>query len=143
MRVGPLSSAGVGLWIAYARTVIGRSFVRPEELGVAVSPEQIEVLEGYLDAWERTAAASATFEWEADISAEELTDLGGTWFLIASHLAEVAERRGYPISPAEGDEFYRALVTAFLDALEGEGGSLAAMADEFRREWPGLKPEEP
>ena len=128
VRVGPLSSAGVGLWIAYARTVLSRSLVRPEELGVTLSPEMVELIESYLDAWEAVAAAGPTFEWETEASPDQITGLGGTWFLIASHLAEVAEQRGYPISPPEGEEFYRALIIAFLDALDREGGTYAAMA---------------
>ena len=142
MRVGPLSSAGVALWIAYARTVISRSLVRPEEAGVAVSSEMVGVLEGYLDAWDRAAADGPVFEWEAEMSPDELTTLGGTWFLIASHLADLAEQRGYPISPPEGEEFYRALVRAFLAALDHEGGQYAAMAEELRAEWPGFKPDD-
>ena len=55
----------------------------------------------------------------------------------------MAEQRGYPISPPEGEEFYRAVIIAFLDALDREGGTYAAMAAELRTEWPGLKPEEP
>ncbi len=130
------------MWIAYARTVIGRSLVRPAELGVALTPEAIELFETYLDAWELTAAAGAVFEWTAEVPTDQITSLGGTWFLIASHLAEVAEQRGYPISPPEGEEFYRALIAAFLDGLDSEGGPYAAMADELRAEWPGLKVDE-
>jgi len=143
VRVGPLSSAGVGLWVAYARTVLSRSLVRPEDVGVALSPEMVELLESYLDAWEAAAGAGPTFEWETEASADEIIGLGSTWFLIASRLAEVAEQRGYPISPPEGEEFYRAVIIAFLDALDREGGTYAAMAAELRTEWPGLKPEEP
>ncbi len=143
VRVGPLSSAGVGLWIAYARTVITQTLVRPGQLEVTLTPDVVELLERYLDIWERVAAGCATFEWEAEIPTDEITSLGGTWFLIASHLAEVAERRGYPISPPEGEEFYRALITAFLNGLDDEGGEYAAMADELRAEWPGLKVDDP
>ncbi len=142
VQVGPLSSAGVTLWIAYARTVVSGSLVRPSELGVPLTPEVAELFETYLDAWERAAATSAVFEWEAEVPTDQITSLGGTWFLIAAHLADVAEQRGYPISPPEGEEFYRALITAFLTALEGEGGPYAAMAEEFRAEWPGLKIDE-
>jgi len=142
VRVGPLSSAGVSLWIAYARTVISRSLVRPDELGVPLSGDVVELFEGYLDTWEREASDHTTFLWEAEVPTDQVTALGASWFLIASRLAEVAERRGYPISPPEGDEFYRALINAFLAGLDAEGGELAVMADELRAEWPGLKSEE-
>jgi hypothetical protein len=143
VRVGPLSSAGVGLWIAYARTVISRSLVRPDELGLALPPDVVEVFESYLDTWEDVAAREPTFEWEAEVPTDQITALGSTWFLIASHLADVAQQRGYPISPPEGEEFYRALFGAFLAGLDDEGGTYAALADQLRTEWPGLKTEEP
>ncbi len=142
VQVGPVPSAGVALWTAYARTVISRSLVRPGELGVSVAPAVVEQFEAYLDTWERVAATSATFEWEADVPIEELTTLGSTWFQLATGLAESAERRGYPISPPEGDEFYRALIASFLDGLEGEGGDAAELAAQLRAEWPGLKSED-
>jgi hypothetical protein len=139
VRVGPVSSGGVALWVAYARTVISQSLVRPAELGVTLTPEVAELFDTYLDAWEQAATTSATFEWEAQVPTDQILSLGGTWFLIANHLSEVAEHRGYPISPPEGEEFYRALITAFLAGLDDEGGTYATMADEFRAEWPGLK----
>jgi hypothetical protein len=130
------------LWIAYARTVISQALVRPAELGVAVDPGVAELFEHYLDTWDRLAAASSTFEWTADIPADQVQVMGATWLQIASGLADSAERRGYPISPPEGDEFYRALIGGLLDGLTAEGGDLASLADQLRREWPGLKPDD-
>ena len=50
-----------------------------------------------------------------------------------------AAARGFPISPPEGDEFYRALVLAILDGLFDAGGAHAEFAEHLRESWPGLK----
>jgi hypothetical protein len=142
VRVGPLPSAGAALWIAYARTVVGRAIVRPQELGVSLSPDAVESIDAYLDEWDRAAAEGPEFLWEADIDPEALVTLGGAWFGIADALARDAQRRGYPMSPPEGDEFYRSLVIGFLDALDGAGDEYAELADRLRGEWPGLKTDD-
>ena len=138
VRVGPLPSAGVGLWIAYARNVVGRTMVRPDELGVELDRRDIEAFDRFLDSWEQ-AAAGPVFDWEADLDADVVVRLGTTWLAIAEALSGQAERRGYPMSPPEGDEFYQALIRGFLDALEGGGGDHARVAAELRASWPGLK----
>ena len=142
VRVGPLPSAGAALWIAYARTVVGRAIVRPQELGVSLPPDAVESIDAYLDEWDRAAADGPEFVWEADIEPDALVSLGSAWFGIADALARDAERRGYPMSPPEGDEFYRSLVIGFLDALDGAGGGYADLADRLRVEWPGLKTDD-
>ncbi len=143
VRVGPLPSAGVGLWIAYARTVIGSTLAHPDELGLQLDLDAIETFEEYLDQWDTASSTGSTFVWETEVEPERIAVLGTTWLQIAAGLAAAAEQRGYPMSPPEGDEFYRALVTGFLDALEGEGPEHAALAGQLRSEWPGLKTQDP
>jgi hypothetical protein len=137
--VGPVSSAGVGLWIAYARTVIGGSLARPDQALVPLRPDVVEAFEDYLEQWEQAATYGPTFVWETDIDPERIAALGSAWFAIAERLASVAERRGYPISPPEGEEFYQALIAAVLDALEAEGGRHRELAEQMRGAWPGFK----
>jgi hypothetical protein len=141
VQVGPLPSAGVGLWIAYARTVVTRVIVHPEELDGRVRPSTIEAFEGYLDQWDAVAASGPTFLWTIEITPEAVRSLGSAFLEIAEHLAQAATRRGYPIAPPEGDEFYHAMVSAFLDALSQEDGENRALADSLRESWPGLKAE--
>ena len=143
VRVGPLSSAGAGLWLAYARTVVSRVIVRPDEMGISLTPGDLEAIDTYLDQWDEAAADGPTFDWETELEPDQLVSLGGAWLEIARALATDAERRGYPLSPPEGDEFYRALVTGFLDALDREGGEYGELAVRLRLDWPGLKTEEP
>jgi hypothetical protein len=143
VRVGPVSSAGVGLWIAYARTVIGSSLAHPQDGATTLTPEVVEAFDDYLDQWEQSAGQGPTFVWEADFEPERLALLGGVWLAIAEQLANGAEQRGYPISPPEGDEFYHALIAGFLDALGGEGGDYRQLAADLRSSWPGFKEGEP
>ncbi len=117
--------------------------MRPDELGVDLTPDALESIERYLDQWDEAAAEGPEFDWETDFEPEQLVALGGAWLEIAQALADDAERRGYPMSPPEGDEFYRALVTGFLDALERESGEYGELATRLRLDWPGLKTEEP
>jgi hypothetical protein len=140
--VGPLSSAGVGLWIAYARTVIGSSLAHPVSGEPTLNSDVVEAFDDYLGQWEHSATEGPTFLWEADIAPDQIARLGGAWLAIAEQLAVVAERRGYPISPPEGEEFYHALVASFLDALEAEGGAHNELAVELRRSWPGFKDDD-
>ena len=142
VRVGPLPSAGAGLWIAYARTVVGRAVVRPDELGVALPADAIETMDSFLDEWDEAAADGPTFVWETDLAPDQLLMLGGAWLDIATALARNAETRGYPMSPPEGEAFYQALVTGFLDALDAAGDDYAELAGRLRADWPGLKTEE-
>jgi hypothetical protein len=112
---------------------------RPDEGQVPLSPDVVEAFEDYLGQWEEASTYGPTFVWETDIEPERIAALGGAWFTIAERLASVAERRGYPISPPEGEEFYQALVAAFLDALDTEGGQHRDLAEHLRGAWPGLK----
>jgi hypothetical protein len=141
VQVGPLASGGVGLWIAYARTVVAQMITHPELGDVALEPDVVEAFDRYLGEWEAVAAEHSTFLWVTEVEPERVEFLGRAFFSIAANLARAAERRGYPISPPEGDEFYQALVKAFLDALAHEGRSRLEFSEQLRDEWPGLKPD--
>jgi hypothetical protein len=141
VQVGPVPTGGVGMWIAYARTVIGQHLAHPGHLGVTLSPDVVEMFEEYLDDWEAVAENGAEFIWVTEVEPEKVEFLGRAFLTIAEALAKAAEERGYPISPPEGDEFYQALVKGFLDALAHEGRSRLEFSEYLRDDWPGLKPE--
>src|SRR5512144_1316470 len=116
VQVGPLPSGGVSLWIAYARTVVAQIMTHPADADVALDPDVVEAFDRYLDEWEDLAARATVFLWSTEVEPERVEFLGRAFFSIAASLARAAEERGYPISPPEGEEFYQALVKAFLDA---------------------------
>lgn len=137
VRVGPVSSGSVTLWVAYARTVLGQATVRPGEH--AVPDELIEGFEAFLDEWDRAADGGAEVVWEHELDPEQVRYLAHAFHRIAVGLAAEAERRGFPIAPPEGDEFYQCLVLALLDALERDSEPMREFAVELRTTWPGLK----
>jgi hypothetical protein len=141
VQIGPLPSGGVSIWIAYARTVIGQALVHPDQLGVHLEPDVIEAFDGYLAEWDDVASAGTEFLWVTEVEPDRVEFLGRAFLAIAESLAQAAEKRGYPISPTEGEEFYQALVKAFLDALAHEGRSRLEFSEQVRDEWPGLKPD--
>jgi hypothetical protein len=141
VQVGPLPSGGVSLWIAYARTVVAQIITHPEQGDVALDADVVEAFDRYLDEWEDRAAEQTLFVWSTEVDPERVEFLGRAFLSIADSLARAAARRGYPISPPEGDEFYQALVKGFLDALAHEGRSRLEFSEQLRDEWPGLKPD--
>jgi hypothetical protein len=141
VQVGPIPPGGVNIWVAYARTVIGQALVHPDQLNERLDPDVIEAFDGYLAEWEQLAAAGPEFLWVADVEPERVEFLGRAFLAIAESLARAAERRGYPISPVEGEEFYQALVRGFLDALAHEGRARLEFSEQIRDQWPGLKPD--
>ncbi len=127
------------MWIAYARTVLAQSMTGTQIGARALPAEVIEAFELLLAAWEAAADRDLTFVWEAEIEPEQVVYLLHAFFDLATGLAAAAEKRGFPVSPPEGDEFYRALVVSLLDALEREGGPNRDFAVDLRSRWPGLK----
>jgi hypothetical protein len=45
------------------------------------------------------------------------------------------------MAPPESDEFYKALVTSFLTALDEEGHGSQEFSEHLRSFWPGLEGE--
>jgi hypothetical protein len=140
VQVGPLSSGAVTSWVSYARTVLARG-PGTDPAGPALDADAVAVFEQFLDEWEVRAARNPEFLWIAEVDPDQARYLSHAFFSVVSGLATEADRRGFPLAPPEADEFYRALVTAFLDALAQEGGDSSAFADELRESWPGFKPE--
>lgn len=139
VQVGPVTSGGVTLWVAYARTVVAQALSHSDPLIGAIPSEAIEGFESFLGIWDELADKDTEFLWIADLDPEQIEFLAHAWFGMATALANRAEKRGFPISPPEGDEFYQALVRALLDGLAQEGRSLAEFSEQLRDAWPGLK----
>lgn len=139
IRVGPVSAGSVRLWVAYARTVLGQVLTGTGTRPATLSPDVVEAFETFLDTWDDLAASGEEFVWEADVDTERVEHLAHVWFTVAAGLADQAERRGFPMAPTEGEEFYQALVAALLDGLAHEGRSLQEFAEQLKDAWPGLK----
>jgi hypothetical protein len=139
VQIGPVDAGSVTMWVAYARTVLAQALSRPAEHRITVPPETIEGFERFLDQWQEVAERDTTFVWVAEVDPDEVEFLTHAWFSIAGALAAEADKRGFPLSPAEGDEFYQALIAGVLDALASEDRSRQEFSEQLRDEWPGLK----
>ena len=137
VQVGPLGSQGVLAWVGYARTVIDEA-VSGRKPELALTAEVAEAFSGFLDEWQAAAEADERFLWSTEIDPEQVEFLAHAFHHVALALAKAAERRGFGLAPQEGREFYLALVSAFLGALEREGGAAAEFAEDLGSTWPGL-----
>ena len=141
VQVGPLSSSGALVWIAYARTVLAQAMTGQAPGGVHLDPDVVEAFEGFLEEWEQEAKGGGPFLWVGEIDPERVEFLAHAFSNVATALAADADERGFPVGPPEGEDFYQAVVIGFLDALSLEGGAIGAYAVELRANWPGLPQE--
>jgi hypothetical protein len=135
VEVGPVSSASVRAWVAFAREVLAGD-ARGE-----IADDVRTTFDELLREWDRLARKGPTFRWDADVPGEQVEYLVHGFFRIASRLADEAEARGRRIAPEEGDSFYAALVTGLLAALDSESAATAEFAAYLRSFWPGLGDE--
>jgi hypothetical protein len=136
VHLGPVPTEGATAWIRYARQAVAEKAAAPDS-----DPLPADALAGFvrfLDEWEAVAAHSTTFLWEADVDPDTVEYLALALYRFASELDEAARRRGFDLMPDEAMPFYRAVVTAFLDAMATESEAIAAYAEDLRTDWPRL-----
>jgi len=141
VEIGPVASASVTAWVTYARKALDDVLTEPGGDGIWLPDDTVATFRRYLDSWEEAATREDPLRWRAEVPADEAEYLSHAFFRIASHLAALAEARGYTMAPPEGDAFYRALVRSFLDALDDEGQSSQEFSEHLRSFWPGLEEE--
>jgi hypothetical protein len=139
VEIGPVQSTSVTAWVGYARKALDEVVGEPGSDGVWIPDDTIATFVSYLDQWETAATGVDELHWAADIPADEAEYLSHAFFRIASNLANRADERGSSMAPPESEEFYRALVTAFLTALDEEGSGSAEFSEHLRSFWPGLE----
>ncbi len=142
MEIGPVTAASVTAWVGYARKSLDEVVGEPGSDGVWIPDDTVETFVSYLDQWEAAATGVDELHWSAEIPADEAEYLSHAFFRIASNLANRAEERGYTTAPPESEEFYRALVTSFLAALDAEGHGSQEFSEHLRSFWPGLGTDE-
>ena len=141
VEIGPVAADSVTSWVGYARKALDEVVGEPGSDGVWIPDDTIATFTHYLDEWEAGAVGVDEFHWTSEIPADEAEYLSHAFFRIASNLANRAEERGFALAPPESEEFYRALVSAFLAALDAEGQSSQEFSEHLRSFWPGLEPE--
>jgi hypothetical protein len=138
VRVGPVSAGSVTAWVGYGRTVLSRARDGTDG-SPTLEPAVRDLFEGFLDEWATLARHGGDVVWVADVVPEQVEFLTHAFYRLAAHLADQAERRGYPAAPPEGDEFYQALVAAIIDALGQQDRATGEFSEQLRQAWPGLK----
>jgi hypothetical protein len=136
VRVGPVSARSATAWVGYATDVL-TSAVGNSDVPT-VDPDIVAEFIGYLNQWEHHAAHGDPFIWTGEIEPERLEYLVHGFARIVDHLAAMADRRDEPNAPAEGDDFYQALVLSIIDALAQQGDSMGEFSEQLRDQWPGL-----
>ena len=135
--IGPVSVASATAWLDYADGVIDElSAMAPAEC--FTTPEVLAVFRGYVTSW-RAEAVGTSMVWERDIPAEQVEYHVHAFQRVAEVLAARAEQQG-SAAPPEGEDFYLALLSGVLSALEAEGPSSAAFAKHLSEFWPGRDP---
>ena len=106
-----------------------------------LSPTAINKLNivGYLDEWTELATRGDPFLWEGEVAAERLEYLAHAFARIVDHLAALADQRGHAGAPAEGEEFYQALVASIIDALRAHDEASQEFSEQLQDRWPGLR----
>jgi hypothetical protein len=139
VQIGPVSATSVTAWVDFARTSLEEVVGQPGAEGVWLPDETVATFVHYLDEWEKAATGVDEMRWAAEVPAEEAEYLLHAFFRIASNLANRAEDRGYTLAPPGSEDFYRALVTSFLAALDAEGHGSQEFSEHLRSFWPGLE----
>lgn len=141
IQIGPVPAPAVQAWVDYARSVLAGGVAGASRHELGLDDEMVELFEGYLDEWETCTADGADLRWETELDPDRVEFVMHAFQRIAEALARAATQRGFPLAPAEGELFYRALVTAVVAALGGESPARGAYAEQLRDEWPGFKEE--
>jgi len=141
--VAPVASSSALVWIEFARAAIGNAL--DESDGPAlIDAELAGRLDGILDGWEASALEATTLALSFDVPPEEVEFLAHAFLRISDRWTVDADRRGFDISPREGDEFYTALVDAVITAMEhAEDDSGAEFGAALRNVWPRVERLDP
>ena len=137
VRIGPVSARSAVAWAGYATEVL--TSASGSTSVPSVDPTIVEEFVSYLRQWDEQAAQGDPFIWIGEIEPERLEYLVHGFARIVDHLAAVADHRGQPGAPADGDEFYQALVLSIIDALAQQGDSMGEYSEQLRDQWPGLQ----
>jgi len=137
VHIGPVPSRSARAWVAFATEIL------TSDEAPAMTPVDTAAVEeflGYLAIWDAHAEANPdTFVWVGTIDPERLEYLAHSFARIVDHLWTVAMSQQQVRSPAEGEEFYQALVLSIIDTLQQHGDSAGEFSEQLRDSWPGLR----
>ena len=139
MTVGPASSASARTWAAASRRTLETIKDRPD---LAVPAEVLETFEEYLSQWEREMSGDV-FLWTGEVDAELLRHVAAHWARLVNLARDDSETGIAPADP-EGQEFYDALTTGFVQALAtADASTTEEFAPKFEEVVPDFVAERP
>jgi len=134
VEVGPAPQPSAVAWIGWAHGICREL---RDEAPSAISPsvDALDEVDAYLGEW-ISECAGQTFQWHADIHADQLEYLVQAFFSLDVRCRAEAQRGVRAGAPVEGRPFYLVLVRALLHALQTESPARAAFADRLLSFWP-------
>lgn len=136
VKVAPVPSSSALVWVEFARGALAEALADPERAGM-ITPEVEVQMTTLLDSWEEAARHGPTLCLAFDIPHDEAEFLVHAFLRLADQWTVAADRRGFDISPPEGDDFYAALVDAVIAAMQqAEDVSGTEYGETLRTIWP-------
>ena len=135
LDVGPVEPASAAAWFEWADETLAELRLRPGT-GASLAAEVLDELRHYVEQWNPEARAMhSNFRWHGEIDPDELEHLVHAFFTLDAQLSHDGHGERSATS-GRGRDFYLVLVRALLHALEMDGPSRAAFADQLRSSWP-------
>lgn len=141
MRVAlsPVSSWSAEVWIGFARSALALAVSDLEPDPLIDRAMEVRLAE-LLDSWEVEARRGPRLSLSFEIPDDEAEFLVHAFLRLADRWTVVADRRGFDVSPPEGDEFYSALVEGVIAAMEhAEDASGVEFGTALRTIWPRVE----
>ncbi len=135
--IGPVSRESASAWLGYARRIVDAlGALAPDEC--FSTPEVCAAFDRFLTEWETVAASrDDCFLWEQELTVEDVEYHVHAFHQVASMLSRRSELGRQRKAPAEGEEFYAAVVRGALTALDAESPASSAFAEHLGEFWPG------
>ena len=111
--------------------------LRRDARGAVTLPAQVlDHVDSYVGCWAGTSRGGDPFTWQADVHPDELEYLTNALYHLDLRLADEVRRCPAKAVPPEARAFHLVLVHSLLFALDQEGLSRAAFAEQLRPSWP-------
>ena len=129
--IGPVDADVARTWLVNSRRIIACLRRRPAAASFILSPPLLDVMDGYLAAWQDVAATSDVFFWETDADPALIADVAAEWVRVDSLTDEELADLGCAWAGPECAPFYEAVLTGVAAALSDEPGE-AELVSELR-----------
>jgi hypothetical protein len=127
--IGPVDAAIARTWLANSRRIIACLQRTPAAVSFILSPPLLEVMDGYLAAWQDVAATSDVFFWQTDADPALIADVAAEWIRVDSLTDEELADLGCAWAGPECAPFYEAVLSGVAAALSDGPGEAELVSD--------------